>query len=340
MQVDKIKKTYGLFKEEKSKYIYENRVMYSLTGANKFIRNVVCTRQIGLDMYNRLKFSNQKKVLFGAGRLGRRLVRVYDDIKFECFVDNFCEGRVYGEIPVINIEKLKSEFPNALISIVSIKYWEEIMEQLLREGFDERNILNFGLEYSKMNQLQYFDLPELERNRSGREIFVDGGSYDGESAIGFAKWCKTRGGIYAWEPDKGAICKCKQVFEEQDMNVKLIPKGLWCKEEVLKFKAGGKGGSITVNGETLVEVDCIDHFMDEPATFIKLDVEGAEYQALLGAKQTISKYMPKLAICVYHKPEDIWELPCLIYEMNPEYTFYLRHYSFAENETVLYAIPK
>ena len=89
-----------------------------------------------------------------------------------------------------------------------------------------------------------------------------------------------------------------------------------------------------------VEVESIDYFVKEPVTFIKLDVEGAEYQALLGAEHTIASYKPKLAICTYHKLEDIWELPSLIHEMNPEYRFYLRHYSFAENETVLYAMPR
>ena len=194
MQEDKIKKVYGLFDEEKSKYIYENRIMYSLTGAKKFIRNVVCTTQIGYELYNRLKLSDRKKVLFGAGRLGQRFVRVYDDIKFDCFVDNYYADSSCGGIPVIDIEELKRNYSDAIICIVSIKYWKEIMEQLLREGFEERNILSFGMEYRKMNQLQYFDLPELEKNRKEWEVFVDGGSYDGESAVNFLKWCKSRGG--------------------------------------------------------------------------------------------------------------------------------------------------
>ena len=69
-----------------------------------------------------------------------------------------------------------------------------------------------------------------------------------------------------------------------------------------------------------------------------MDIEGAEYQAILGAKKIIDKYKPKLAICVYHKPEDIWELPWLIHKINQEYKFYLRHYSFGDVETVLYAL--
>ena len=75
-----------------------------------------------------------------------------------------------------------------------------------------------------------------------------------------------------------------------------------------------------------------------PVTFIKMDIEGSEYQAILGAEKMITSHKPKLAISVYHKPEDIWQLPLLIYRFNHEYKFYLRHYSFGNNETVLYAL--
>ena len=71
-----------------------------------------------------------------------------------------------------------------------------------------------------------------------------------------------------------------------------------------------------------------------------MDIEGAEYKALLGAEKTIKKYKPKLAICIYHKPEDVWEIPWLIHQFNPNYKFYLRHYSLTSPETVLYAIDE
>jgi hypothetical protein len=82
----------------------------------------------------------------------------------------------------------------------------------------------------------------------------------------------------------------------------------------------------------------LDSIIDDKITFIKMDIEGAEYNAILGAHNTITKYRPKLAISIYHKPEDIWEIPSLILKMNPEYKLYLGHYSIAAAETVLYAI--
>ena len=69
-----------------------------------------------------------------------------------------------------------------------------------------------------------------------------------------------------------------------------------------------------------------------------MDVEGSEYNALLGAEKTIAAHKPTLAISVYHKPQDIWEIPALILKLNPDYRFYLGHYSIARGETVLYAL--
>lgn len=74
-------------------------------------------------------------------------------------------------------------------------------------------------------------------------------------------------------------------------------------------------------------------------SFIKMDIEGADLEALKGCQNTIRRYHPKLAISVYHKPEDIIEIPCYIKELVPEYRLYLRHYGNGDTETVLYALP-
>ena len=74
-----------------------------------------------------------------------------------------------------------------------------------------------------------------------------------------------------------------------------------------------------------------------PPHFIKMDIEGFEGEALRGARQTIAKYKPKLAISIYHKPEDFFVLPELIKSICPEYKFYLDHYTIFDADTVLYA---
>ena len=71
-----------------------------------------------------------------------------------------------------------------------------------------------------------------------------------------------------------------------------------------------------------------------------MDIEGFELNALEGAKDTIKKYRPKLAICLYHKPQDLWEIPLFIKSIDSNYKIFIRHHTDLLNETVCYAIPK
>jgi FkbM family methyltransferase len=168
---------------------------------------------------------------------------------------------------------------------------------------------------------------------------VDGGCYNGLTALRFAKWCGNDDyHVYAWEPSPLNRMRAEKTFRENDISATLIPKGLWSEAAVLSFNEDRDASAITEAGASSVEVDGIDNLLHDEVTFIKMDIEGSEYKALLGAKDTIAKYKPKLAICVYHKPEDIWQIPLLIHEINPDYTYWLRHYSYLQSETVLYAL--
>lgn len=341
MEEKRIREIYSLLGDNISKDIFGDRILYSLTQDTKYIRNMVCSIKIGKEIYQQIKDSPKKKIIFGAGSVGKRLVRIYNDVVFECFVDNHCAGQRYQGYPIIDICELKEKYPEELIIISTNQYHKEILQQLLEEGFQEENIVNIGKEYKKLNDLQYFDLPQLEEKRKEKEIFVDGGCFDGSTSLGFIDWCKkvNRGGyLYAWEPDPNNQEKCRKALENKEIAYQMIPKGLWSEYAEMSFKSNGGSSSITEDGDVHIIADCIDRCIDAPVTFIKMDIEGAEYQAILGAKNIINKYKPKLAICVYHKPEDIWELPWLIHKINPEYKSYLRHYSFGDVETVLYAL--
>lgn len=88
----------------------------------------------------------------------------------------------------------------------------------------------------------------------------------------------------------------------------------------------------------MIETIVLDEFLrGERVTFIKMDIEGAELDALRGASQIIKEQKPKLAISVYHRDDDIVAIPKLLTGLRPDYKLYLRHYSLLLNETVLYA---
>lgn len=91
----------------------------------------------------------------------------------------------------------------------------------------------------------------------------------------------------------------------------------------------------------IIETAALDDVVgDRPVTYIKMDIEGAELEALQGAENIIRKQHPRLAVSIYHKPEDIWTIPRLLMKYYEGYWFYMRHYSFSWYDTVLYAIPQ
>lgn len=111
---------------------------------------------------------------------------------------------------------------------------------------------------------------------------------------------------------------------------------------MLTFDSSSDGAShISDEGDSSIEVMSIDEAINgkEKVTLIKMDVEGAELESLKGAKNTILKDKPKLAICIYHKAQDMIDLPVYIKSLVPEYKLYIRHHSNGEGETVLYAMP-
>jgi predicted transposase YdaD len=94
-----------------------------------------------------------------------------------------------------------------------------------------------------------------------------------------------------------------------------------------------------VEGSNEIETTTIDKIcIDKPVTIIKMDIEGAETEALKGAEETIKQYQPQLVISVYHKKQDLYEIPLLIHSICPEYQFYLRQFSEHLSETVLVAV--
>ena len=227
---------------------------------------------------------------------------------------------------------------DAFVVITSKYYWNEMQKQLLKEGFKSEQLFLFGEIISEIEERIYFDLPELPHLQ--HEIFIDGGGYDGMSTVNFCKWAAGSWEVKIFEPEKKLQEKCQSNVVNID-HVEIIPNGLWNKKEILPFVYEGSASRIVdnANGSGKISVISLDEYLqNKPVTFIKMDIEGSELNAIKGAEKTICKYKPKLAISIYHKPEDLIELPKLLLSFNNNYKFWLRHYSLSWFDTVLYAV--
>jgi FkbM family methyltransferase len=210
--------------------------------------------------------------------------------------------------------------------------------------------------YDSESYLQFNnDLIQLENN----EVLIDGGAFTGDSTLEFIKATGrhnlTFKKIFCFEPDP-KIFIVLQKNTEKYSNIFYKPFGLWSHSTTLKFGDSnilrpGSTRIITDNytndnlscatpGITEISTTSIDQeFANEQVTIIKMDIEGAEIEALRGAIKTIKRCRPKLVISAYHKRNDLFEIPLRIHEMVPSYRFYYRHFSTNFGETTLFAIP-
>lgn len=186
---------------------------------------------------------------------------------------------------------------------------------------------------------QYFDEELILFNND--EVFVDGGCLDFGTSFQFLRKVDNFKKIYAFEPDRFNFSRIKEATKHLDINkVVIFNKGIYSEKKTVYFDCLGFFGSKVVDsGTEQVDVDCLDNLVEE-ASFIKFDIEGSEYEGLLGSRMIIKKYKPKLAIAVYHKVSDLWKIPLLIKEFYDGYRLYFRHYcNFMRTETICYAIP-
>ena len=224
----------------------------------------------------------------------------------------------------------------------------ENIEKLVSILEDEKSkkvldsIINYRLIGDPMilNEVVEWELygPEEIFNYGDDETYVDAGTFDGDSIKLFINRVKKYNKVYGFEPDPGTFKKLKNNFNN---NNKVFPinAGLFNKKTKLLFNDEGSRASIISEfGNKEVDLVSLDEFLDgEKVTYIKMNIEGAESMALEGAKETLSKYKPKLAISLYHYANDPWKIPFEIKNINPNYKFYIRQHDGGIIESVLFA---
>ena len=252
--------------------------------------------------------------------------------KFAILVNNYrlnLEFREYTNKNIIEINQLKSLFNDEL----SIKTLEMIVNKRLNKVVTH--------DYLKHSVSQYFCFGEFGIQNNPNEIFIDAGSFNGDTLEEFLYQTDNQfREIHCIEPDLNNYEKLNnKIVKLQFKDIYAYNLALFDQQQTMSFDFGQTASSkLTMTGTQKINVNTIDKlFMKKEVTFIKMDIEGAELKALQGAQKTIKKYHPKLAICVYHKPEDILEIPKLILKFDTTYKFFLRHHENSFYETVLYA---
>jgi len=333
---------YSRLGDEKSRYLFEVCLRYRFNNELKLYN-------IHRKSTARKKLKEIKKdiYMFGAGYYGHLYVNVFSDIPWCAFIDN--DNSKVGKpdiLPIISFQEFIKNSENSIVFIPNSPFWIEMKRQLINSGFSEDSIIG-NYEDSTLNNsgsrsffgTQYFDLSYFKPQK--KEFFIDAGGYDGYTTQCFFNWLgNSLGRSIIFEPNNIQYEFCKNNMQNYD-NVKIVNKGLWHKKETLKFRNSNASSRVNSDGEEIIEAISLDEELkneQEPITFIKMDIEGAELNALKGAERIIKEQKPKLAISIYHKPADVLEIPSLLLDYVPDYKFYIRHYSISTWEIVLYAI--
>lgn len=224
----------------------------------------------------------------------------------------------------------------------------------LLEDQKSKDILKNRVNTFLTGDISYLDNIEIDPNEyfsddyyhiGENEVFFDCGAYIGDSIKSFIEYTKGRySKIVAFEPDSINLKKISKYLEqEKPSNVQVISAATGKHDGYISFVSSGTGASKTVSDRccspkiTTVKLIKLDDLIDYHPTLIKMDIEGAELDALAGAAGIIKKYKPKLAISIYHLPFDFYNIPNFIKSLVPEYKFKIRQSEKGVYDTDLYA---
>lgn len=287
---DSVRNVYKHLSDETSKDIYTYRLMYSITGDWHWVERFALKPEgRAMDMFRHSldEATDKEHIIYGYGYLVKILLKTFPEYSWDYIVVATQELANQKLVPAISSDELYSDHKDAVVVVCApAQESRRIVSILLSRGFSEDNIIVFvtillrTFVEQKVNECQYFDLEALYHDDD--EVFVDCGAYDGATSRFFTRWChKKYSHIYAFEPDKKNFLKCQNVFKRMGSDIDLFNYGVWNKNETLTFKDDLDIKSfISDSGETSIKGMRLDDILrGENITFIKMDVEGAEYQA-------------------------------------------------------------
>ena len=259
--------------------------------------------------------------------------------------------KYWGTLDILNND-YNEMYEKSKILFLNINDYVWLYEKL--EDYSSKKllyaILNNFYEYDFVNLKDcmhktfkhYFDLDIIPDCNNC--VFVDLGAYIGDTSMDFIKTYNNYKKIYCYEITKETTAIFKNTLSNFD-NIVYKNKAVLDKNQTLYLKESPVNASANQVGDIgTVEVEAValDNDVLERIDILKMDIEGSEYQALMGAKNHIKNDTPKLLISVYHNNDDLWRIPKLIDEYNKDYNYYLRYYgnNIYPTEIVLICTPK
>jgi FkbM family methyltransferase len=204
--------------------------------------------------------------------------------------------------------------------------------------------------YTFLKQQYFLERGGVRIQPEAGDFIIDAGACLGDTAAAFAARAGRDGRVFAFDPLPSHVTASQHNLEQNGFadRAAVVPLALGNVTRNTGVRVGQDGGvspgfSVYGNEDRLPMVT-IDDFVaaERPARvdFIKMDIEGAELAALEGAVDTMARHRPKLAISLYHRPEDFVTIPRFLSTMLPDYDFHLGHYTIHQEETVLYGRPR
>lgn len=328
----------NLFEDEKSKLLFKSKYNYVknetaenlksvIENGSKLISSLPFSLDLEIENINFLsKFPKDEPIIFyGMSREFMFLYMKTSEILKDYNII-FCDKRAdviksRRNRPVISPEELFAKYRDNIICITTRVFYKEIYDYLIENNINVDNIYKTPI-FDLENQ---FFSPILEL--SSEEVFFDVGALTGFHTVKGKEYFKE---VHLFESKYFHDTIKKEMEGHEIKNYSMHDVFL---QDVTKTDVIN---GIEENLETLDNY--LNHNLSEKnVTFMKIDLEGNELQALKGATETIKRNKPKLAIHLPCDLESMVAIPEFLKEIVPSYKLYLDHYSTNEKETVLYA---
>jgi len=282
------------------------------------------------------------------------IVAIWHPSRTETMTHRIARLTSLGASRVIPFTALFTEYPNQLLPHF---LWERpayyaahrqdiararaLFDSTGQQEFDRQMRLRMGDHAGQVIDpgVQYFP-HDLFRLRDD-EVFIDCGAYNGDTIADFRRITADRfAQIVAFEPDPKNFAALQSAVKD-DPRISVQPFATAARPQTLRFSMDTTGSHISAAGAYVIEAIALDDALgDLSPTYIKFDIEGSEPDALEGARNTIARCRPKLAVCVYHAPHHLWSLPIQLSQMSPNSQLTLRTYNADGLDCVCYCLPR